>query len=365
MDTRVLTGLRFLAAAIVVVFHFGSNVGLVDSVGKGFLTAGPQMVGFFFVLSGFIMAYVYLERPRFHVGEYFIARFARIVPVYMLALLVLLCFRSFGVWQLIVDVTLLKAWFPQFAGWGNYPGWSISVELFFYALFPLALFLMREVKASAFSFSVFAILVWAFSQLVLANLFYSDFYKVGGKLSHALIFYFPISHLASFIVGLATAFLLIAYKADLASRRAVLLAFFGVLASACAIYFALNFRVSSLLGFKILNAAGGLAPLYAFFIFAIVVSSRLFSWLLANRISVILGEASYALYILQLPVFLAFKALFSEWYVRAGDSAFYLYFLFLVFLSIVVFVFVERPFRDMVNNSYRKLALKRKELYVV
>lgn len=364
MDTRVLTGLRFLAAAIVVIFHFGKDVELVSSVGKGFLTAGPQMVGFFFVLSGFIMAYVYLARPDFRIGEYFVARFSRIVPVYMLALLSLLCFRSFGGWQLVVDVTLLKAWFPQFAAWGNYPGWSISVELFFYTIFPFVLILIKDLKFSAFGFVGAALLFWVFSQLVLGNLYSSDLYKAGGKFGHGLIFYFPLSHLSSFILGLATAYVLLAYRSSLGTTLAVRLCFLGAWGAAYLIYEILNTRVSTFLGIKILNAAGGLAPLYALFIFSVVVASRGFGWLLANKTSVLLGEASYALYILQLPVFLAFNKFFVGSHLLSGDTAFYLYFLFLVMISILVFMFVERPARDWLNNVYRRFTSSSKQTCV-
>lgn len=360
VDTRVLTGLRFLAAAIVVVYHFGKDISLVSILGRGFLTAGPQMVGFFFVLSGFIMAYVYLGRPDFRIGEYIVARFSRIIPVYMLALFALIYFKSFEGWQIFVDFTLLKAWFPQFAIGGNFPGWSISVEVFFYLLFPFVLFLIKKVGFSVFGFTGSILLFWIFSQFLLVDLYYSDFYKLGGKVSHGLIFYNPLSHVSSFLVGIATAYVLLNYRSNF-DGRAVGLCFVGGVVSACLIYWILNERVSNFFGFKILNAAGGLAPIYAFFIFSIVVSSRGFRWILANNISVLLGEASYSFYILQVPVFLAFNEIFVARYSLSGDSLFWLYFLFLLVVSLMVFIFMERPVRDLLNGAYRRLVLGREQ----
>lgn len=54
MRVESLTFFRFIAAFIVVIFHFGTGTWFTKIFGR-FVTAGPQMVSFFFVLSGFIM----------------------------------------------------------------------------------------------------------------------------------------------------------------------------------------------------------------------------------------------------------------------------------------------------------------------
>ncbi|MWV13142.1 acyltransferase family protein [Pseudomonas sp. R-28-1W-6] len=363
MNTNVLTGLRFWAAAIVVIFHFGRDIHLLNIAGRGFFTAGPQMVGFFFVLSGFIMAHVYLARENFRFDEYLVARFARIMPVYILALFALTIIRPLSFWQFFSDLSMLKAWFPQYAVGGNSPGWSISVEIFFYALFPFIIYLIKDFKFSAIGFAGAVLVLWFFSQIVLGNLFDSEFYKAGGKVSHGLIFYFPVSHLSSFFVGIATALVLKSCTGyGVVFKRCC---FIVALFSAALIYWVLNSRVSVFWGVRFLNAAGGLAPLFALFIFSVVVASRGFEWLLANRVSVALGEASYALYILQLPVFLAFNSFFVRKYSLSGDVAFWLYFVSLLLLSVLVYFSMEVPVRDFVNKKYRNFTLSRKESYAV
>ena len=53
MRIEELTFLRFVAAAIVVIFHYGQ-----EATGfSGALTSGPEMVTFFFVLSGFFLIF--------------------------------------------------------------------------------------------------------------------------------------------------------------------------------------------------------------------------------------------------------------------------------------------------------------------
>ncbi len=62
-----LTSLRFFAAWHVVLYH-GQRYLLPSLAGHGWLsnlvTTGPNSVGFFFVLSGFILAYTYLGPPE-------------------------------------------------------------------------------------------------------------------------------------------------------------------------------------------------------------------------------------------------------------------------------------------------------------
>jgi len=81
-----LTGLRFVAAMMVLVSHYpvpGTPGPLLRLMQSGY--AG---VTFFFVLSGFILTYNYADRfcsdARDNLVPYFVSRFARIYPVYLL-----------------------------------------------------------------------------------------------------------------------------------------------------------------------------------------------------------------------------------------------------------------------------------------
>jgi len=90
-----LTPLRGIAAVLVVVFHVDSLGGMLG-LGpllpvSGFLSRGYLWVDFFFVLSGFIMAHVYGQGfaggvPLPAVKAFASARFARLIPMHVLAL---------------------------------------------------------------------------------------------------------------------------------------------------------------------------------------------------------------------------------------------------------------------------------------
>jgi peptidoglycan/LPS O-acetylase OafA/YrhL len=118
---------------------------------------GGYGVSFFFVLSGFILAYVYWDdfqggvtRPAYR--RYAVARFARIYPAYVLGLLLITFLYDFINWKMARGVRLsaepVTSWLMNLFAlqtfslsyatqqvW-NGPAWSISTEFGFYILCP-------------------------------------------------------------------------------------------------------------------------------------------------------------------------------------------------------------------------------------
>lgn len=152
-DIRALTSLRFVAAIWVLVYHFRHHLGLAldrfGLVAKGYLG-----VDLFFILSGFILAHVYLSlwrERRFNYGSFLWARLARIYPVHLATLAGMI-----GLWLLAQKagisfeaiafdpkalpqhVMLIQAWGTTPTDQWNFPSWSISAEWFAYLCFPAA-----------------------------------------------------------------------------------------------------------------------------------------------------------------------------------------------------------------------------------
>ncbi|GGK87982.1 acyltransferase family protein [Rufibacter glacialis] len=72
--------------------------------------------------------------------QYGLNRFARIYPVYLLCTIIALCFRQdFGFASWVLNLTMLQGFFADFSFTGVGVGWSMTVELCFYALAPLLL----------------------------------------------------------------------------------------------------------------------------------------------------------------------------------------------------------------------------------
>ncbi|GAA4899208.1 acyltransferase family protein [Streptomyces coeruleoprunus] len=146
-----LTGLRFWAALAVVLYHLSRQVGEIPGL-SDVTWYGRSGVTFFFVLSGFVLAWTY-DGTRVPAKVFLWRRFARIWP-----LLAVTTALSVGVWLALgtavsagaVAGTLLlvHAWVPDpvVLRGGNPAAWSLSDEAWFYLLFPLltALPVMRS-----------------------------------------------------------------------------------------------------------------------------------------------------------------------------------------------------------------------------
>ncbi len=156
-----LTSLRFFAAFAVVLYHVPYT--LARSVGWTILPDGPLGVSFFFILSGFILRHVY-QAGSFDRKWFYRKRFARIYPLHLVTLVIwiALFFQSWGnplgekINSGITNILLLQAFFsgPLFTLGYNAVSWSISVEAFFYALFP---FLVKR-RAYAIVFGIYAVI---------------------------------------------------------------------------------------------------------------------------------------------------------------------------------------------------------------
>src|ERR1044071_2610434 len=136
-----LTSLRFFAAAVIVVHHLRGAFGVPQNVWEHIpLDNG---VSFFFVLSGFILTYVYSSEQPLPIRRFLVARFARVWPAHVFALLLLLLLtpeilrHSFSLSKFLANISMIHSWIPirayndSFVG----PSWSISTEFGFYLCF--------------------------------------------------------------------------------------------------------------------------------------------------------------------------------------------------------------------------------------
>lgn len=160
-----LTGIRFFAAAAVVLFHYrGELETLFPSLRSlsVFSNAGFLGVDLFFVLSGFILTYNYLptfERwDRRAYMRFLGLRLARLYPLHLFTLGVLGVLlgvaasrgvmprsEGFSLGSLLQNLLLVQAWFSTAHTW-NGPAWSISAEWFAYLAFPLVALALNRVR---------------------------------------------------------------------------------------------------------------------------------------------------------------------------------------------------------------------------
>jgi peptidoglycan/LPS O-acetylase OafA/YrhL len=142
MRIEQLTFTRFIAALLIVIFHYGLDI-LPFNLNRQMFSGANVGVSYFFVLSGFVMIIAYHKKQRISAFEYLRNRFARIYPLYMLALLLFLAYRMVGtnvpirIDEVVLSSFMIQSWIPGKALLLNFPGWTLSVELFFYVSVPL------------------------------------------------------------------------------------------------------------------------------------------------------------------------------------------------------------------------------------
>jgi peptidoglycan/LPS O-acetylase OafA/YrhL len=157
---RQLTGIRFVAAAWVLLYHLQGPLAVIGVLSlpvlPEVLRVGRLGVDLFFALSGFILTHTYLTRlgPAIRARgtlQFWWLRLARIYPVHLVMLVVagvavVLQARVTGEaldrdwlnpWDFVKNLLLIQEWGsdPQ-RGW-NFVAWSLSMEWLAYLLFPL------------------------------------------------------------------------------------------------------------------------------------------------------------------------------------------------------------------------------------
>ncbi len=305
-----LTGLRFFAAIGVVLYHFAGPIAAQGPrVFAHCIASGFVAVSFFYVLSGFVLAYSYIDRGGEMLGSrrsFWVARFARIYPAYFLAFLLAAPFNI--LWTLRVNhlstavaklvtgavsvLTLQQAWTPWTAWYWNFPAWSVSVEAFFYLAFPFLVPFLK--KASIRSCLAAAGALWITSLIppILLCLVHGS--GAGQDRWQMAVEFTPILRLPEFVMGLVLGRAYVlglrgTPKLNKMLSYASLLAIFACLAASAAIP-------------RPLLAGGALAPLFAVLIFSLADGNGLPARFFSLSFLVLLGDASYGIYILQIPV---------------------------------------------------------------
>jgi peptidoglycan/LPS O-acetylase OafA/YrhL len=372
-----LTGARFLAALWVVLYHyffaFQSPPRTATELIPGTSLMNPLLlviwqghlaVDFFFLLSGFILAYTYLAADgsaRGGTRSFWVARIARIYPVYLLGLLLGMepylasGHRLLGVGtSAVASLLLLQAWLPSTLGW-NQPAWSLSVEAFFYLLFPLLLPLVAHVsrrglwRVATVAWAVFAAIILL---LYLLGLRFATLWWWGD-----FVRYNPLVSLPEFTVGMALGLLFVRSGSavsglhlwsDRGLNRAIALV---------AALLLVLLLIASATGYSTgdLDSMAVLAlPLLAALIALLAFGRGAISRALAHPRMLWLGEISYGVYIVHWPVWFLLSALAaSALHLSANNPVVFVAYLALALtVAGVSFVCLERPARRFIRDRW-------------
>jgi len=299
---------------------------------KTLLMNGYSGVTFFFVLSGFILQYTHRGRVATgaQVKKFAVARFARIYPVYFLTVALMLPFVTISGWGDIPQFFLLH-WWVQDSSLGitcwNMPSWTLSVEFFFYLCFPM---LSRGIEyMPTKAVAACAICLLAFAIITESSTF------ISGDLGPFVWMKWvpaPILRLPEFVIGICVA--------ELHTRGAMIRLPAWLVALVLVLVLCLTGDPH----------IGPFVTVMSALLIASVSANResRFARVLSLRWLVVMGGASYSLYLLHQPVHFAIKT-----WIGADKTIIAIQYPVLLVLSVVMFLGYEEPMREWIRSRVR------------
>ncbi|ANP45581.1 acyltransferase family protein [Candidatus Viadribacter manganicus] len=355
-DLKPLTSLRFIAAFWVLLYHFRDHLGL--AMGQfGLVADGYLGVDLFFTLSGFILAHVYLtslEGGRFGYGGFLKNRIARVYPMHLAALGAMLVLfagaavlgvgesnrDAFRLSDLPAHLLMIHAWgTTPSVGW-NFPSWSISAEWLAYLLFPLVAGVVVKAKRWSGACALGALALCVASFWALSNL-HQVLTWVGRDFSQMTAQIGALRILPSFLLGVA----LYAFGREHAAPKSWAWPIVAVSAGWVVAVTTLGWW-EGLTWFGLAGLLYGLAE----------TSRHGVDAPMSGRVFVFLGAASYALYMIHLPIDIVwFHALEKFGVTETSDLALRVgamvgVFVVCIAASIVAYLMIEEPARKWIRK---------------
>ena len=341
-----LTGVRFFLALGVVLFHYQLQWTLPDEA-AGLLNRARLGVDVFFILSGFILTHVYLQGDgALDYRRFLAARFARIYPAHLFILLAMLGLvlvapllgvgleqGRFNFTDFAGTLLLVQAWFPRetLALW-NGPAWSLSTEWFAYLAFPVYAALALRLRARPWVIIGLAVIVF-----VVFDAFYRA--QFGRVLPRAEDSVGILRIVPEFLYGIGLYYL--GQRWTPSPRVSVV----GALATTVALLALMQIGADD----RIIVAAAG--PFILSLALLAKVRVRTF---LSHPVALFAGEASFALYLVHIPVLMVWRnaaqALAgwpSDYRMGVGELAAMLFLT--LAAAAAIHVLVERPGRRLLR----------------
>lgn len=347
----MLTGIRFFAAMHVVLYHnlylIGENRKLIPAFILSFVKKGDTAVSFFFMLSGFILAYVYKDKlsNKQEKINYLITRIAKLYPLYFLAILLDIprvsnYFFNTYPWHIaltkflvsfVVSLAMIQSWIPNITPVWNAPAWSLSCEIFFYVCFiPLLL------KILNFRHKLSGTLLCYFIPLFLYYFINScSSFDFNIPFNNVMWRSLPLFRVSEFLIGIflygfalnkGTIFLLIAKYRSIIFWLSLIISF-------CITITVVKFPNE-------IYAQALLLPFFAFIILCSYFDDIYGGAILKSTTVVLLGNTSYAIYIFHQPL-----KYYFELFLSPNITTAILYVIGLIIISFLCYKYLEEPMR--------------------
>lgn len=350
-----LTGIRTLLALSIVLFHFTPpHLGLLYP----FVDSGYVFVGVFFLISGYILTYNYADRAStLNKRNFWVARFARLYPIYLLALLISVkmledewAVRSHAeFWKGVVLTPLvMQGWSPDLATFWNTVAWTLSCEVVLYVAFPWLIRIpwpKSPRRLIALILAIWGIGLIPHSLYLLLNpdhltgpvTRYTSTYLI------RFLKYTPLPYTCTFLVGVALGKL--QHSLSITDRQR-----FAVAAVSSGILLAVFYGVVNDLPYLLMHG-GLLIPLFAALVLGLSGKNPVasaFAW----KPLLIVGESSYCLYLLHFNVLILIRKFHLSQHLHLSAFDPWFSYVFVVLFSLAAFRFVENPARRAILNHF-------------
>ena len=338
----IVTGIRFLAAFYVFIFHIDLRLPLdfLPNIILDVISQGAVGVNVFFVLSGFILYYGYHSK-KINITEFILKRLAKIYPTYLVGLIIFLIVTlimsiktEYFFEVIMMNLLMVQSYLPHFAqSWYGGGSWSISTEFFFYFCFPFILKFISDIsKNKTLTLIVFFYFI-SFTFGILTNF---------NILKFSFSYAFPPARISEFIIGVLTAHLVFKHKIKINIYFSIIIIFI------CALLFYSKLRF--LYGYVIQNII--VIPLMIIILSNSIESKNNILGFLGNKVFEYLGKVSYSFYIIQLPIMLFLD---NENYLEKTNSLLYFSVALIINLvsAILLYELIENPLHKILGKKIK------------
>ncbi|PWT70738.1 MAG: hypothetical protein C5B59_20255 [Bacteroidetes bacterium] len=362
-----LTPLRGVAALLVFLLHFQALVtNFIFPSQTHFFELSYLMVDLFFIMSGFIILHVY--GSRFSTGmsvrnfsEFTLARFARIYPLHLFTLVVLIIFAAIAnAWGPIFDPKAIPANILLIHSFGlfhiftwNVPSWSISAEWWAYMIFPLiVLFLSKNKRLAILTLIPLIVLTYCALMYWLPR---KNYFVPNVPVPHNLDITFDYGYIrgmAGFVTGMLAYEL---YQSRLLANffQKDLVALLVVLGTIYLMHVKINDGICILL--------------FALVVLCFACNDGRLQRLCNFRFAQFIGDISYSIYLIQTFLFVPFLSGLRLPLIKYGNAIteskatfwvglmyFAIFLVVIIGLSTLSYIFIEVPCRKWLNGKWKK-----------
>lgn len=353
-----LTSFRFFAAFFVLLGHAAYRPGF-QSFGTDIISF-YNSVSFFFVLSGFILSYNYMNTKKGYY-EFLISRIARIWPLHIFMLIAWILFIYNGIplssaSSLTANVFLIQSWIPldKMTLTYNIVSWSVSVEFAFYLLFP-ALLIVNKKYGMAFLLLPMAIPLAVIAYSVSHGIEF--FSPTGGTGVYSMLYTNPLSRVIEFSFGILAFAVYDRVKSVKMSVRtasaievAALVLVLCSMAAANYLYLWLKHTSSVFEYFGYWYTTAGSFVFMGLVIGVFAIGKGIISKFLSWKGFVYLGEISFSLYMCHFFILELFTRNLSGFMTSHNALSYSCFILSTVLASSFLFHAIEKPCRKAIKN---------------